>query len=113
MKFQIERIASATVARIEGELSASHADSAGEELQELVSGDQTRLVIELSRVSIVDSTGLALLMQLVTRARLSGGRVVLASPTPFVQGVLEVTRLDQWFEVFPTLDAALSALRAS
>ncbi|MCO6439225.1 MAG: STAS domain-containing protein [Phycisphaerae bacterium] len=113
MELNIEKADRVTIARAQGDLSASEADSVAEELQDLVGGDQARLIVDLAGVKIVDSTGLALLMQLVTRARLSGGRVVLAAPPPFVQGVLEVTRLDQWFEVFPTPEAALASLRSS
>jgi hypothetical protein len=34
------------------------------------------------------------------------GRVILVGPSAFVRGVMEVTQLDQWFEVCDDLDKA-------
>lgn len=55
--------------------------------------------IDLSRVEYMDSTGLGELVQLVSRTRIRGGTVVLANPSAFLRGVLEVTRLNTWFDI--------------
>ena len=57
------------------------------------------MAIDLAGLSSINSTGLAELIAIVTRSRLTHGRVALVSPSPFVAGVLSVTRLDKWFDI--------------
>ncbi len=89
-----------------GELSGSDVETAGKTLAAATDSADARVVIDLSETKMIDSTGLGELMNCVTKARLRGGEVVLLSPTPFVSGVLSMTRLDHWFEIHDTLDAA-------
>lgn len=87
------------VARFEGELRAECATAVSEQLHPLVSESGAVLVVDLSKLTWIDSSGLSHLINLVTHARLAGSRVILVQPTKYVAGVLEVTQLDQWFEI--------------
>lgn len=100
------------VARLEGEFSSSESEGVVEQLHEHVGGAGARVAIDLSGVTLIDSTGLSILMNLVSRSRLAQGQVVIAAPSPFVKSVFSVTRLDTWFEVCPTLDDARRKLAA-
>ena len=73
---------------------------------------ESKLAIELTGMTNINSLGLSELINVVIRARLSRSRVVLVSPSQFVRGVFEVTRLDRWFEIVDDLDAAFAALKA-
>ncbi len=70
-----------------------------------------RIVLDLSGVPMISSAGLADLMELTARSNSQGGRLVLLSPSPFVEGVLAATKLDKYFEVYSELDSALCALK--
>ncbi len=70
-----------------------------------------RIVLDLSRVLMISSANLADLMELTARSNSQGGRLVLLSPSPFVEGVLAATKLDKYFEVYSELDSALCALK--
>lgn len=94
------------MAKLSGALSGLDADQLGEALGELPYGEGARIAIEMSGLRSIDSNGLAVLIAVVTRSRLTHGRVVLVAPSPFVAGVLSVTRLDGWFEVCGDLAAA-------
>jgi len=61
-------------------------------------------------VTLIDSTGLSLLMSLVSRARLANGAIVLVSPTKFVKSIFAVTKLDTWFDMAESLDEAKAKL---
>lgn len=87
-------------------MSGMDADQLNQALGETPYGDQARLAFDLSGLKSIDSTGLAALIAIVTRSRLTQGRVVLVSPSPFVAGVLSVTRLDAWFDVCPDMATA-------
>jgi anti-sigma B factor antagonist len=68
------------------------------------------IVLDLSQLTFIDSTGLGVLVGAQRRARETGGEVRLAGAAPGVQRVLEVTGLDTVFGVFPSVDDARAAL---
>lgn len=110
MEIRIDTTGPYVVAGITGMLTTQHAEAFTERLQEFVHGDGAVLAIELSQLTMLDSTGLSAMIGLVTRSRLSNGRVVLIAPSPFVRGILEVTHLDAWFEVFASHEEASEQL---
>ncbi len=67
------------------------------------------VVLDLSQVTFVDSSGLGLLVRLMTSARTFGGDVKLAAPSPQTAKLLESTGLRRVFELFHTPEEALSA----
>ena len=99
-----------TVARLSGELAGPDAERLVETLRDRAAGDKGAVAIDLSELQSIDSSGLAALMNLVTRARLGKGRVVLVAPTPFVAGVFNVTHLDTWFDICKSLEEAAERL---
>ncbi len=71
-----------------------------------------RLVIHLSEVPYIDSTGLGLLAFLCISARKASGDVKLVAPSAQVAEVLDTTMLGTVFEIYPTEEAALAAFAA-
>lgn len=57
------------------------------------------VTLELDELALIDSVNLAVLVRAHRRITEQGGRLVLASPTPLVRQVLELTGLDQVMEV--------------
>lgn len=84
------------------------ADRVGQMLDE----GNPSIVVDLSRVTMITSAGLSVLVQLTARANTQGARFVLASPSPFVEGVLETTKLNRFFSVHAELSEALRAVQA-
>jgi anti-anti-sigma factor len=106
MELTIDTSGPFTVARINGGLGVDDEAELIERLQPLVADRRAKLAIVLSTVTSINSSGLSALIGLVTRARMCEGRVILVAPTPFVRGVMEVTQLDEWFEICDDLDEA-------
>ncbi len=67
----------------------------------------TRLVLDLSGVTHMDSTGLGVLVG-VQRRLPEDGAIAIAGATPAVRSLFELTGLDRCFELFATVDAALA-----
>lgn len=67
------------------------------------------LVVDLSRVSYIDSSGLAVLIQTMQHVEEYGGKFALVGLQENVRSIFEIARLDQVFRIFPDVDAALSA----
>jgi anti-anti-sigma factor len=64
------------------------------------------LIVDLSRVTSCDASGLAVLVGTGHRAELLGGVLRLVAPTPAVTRVMRATGLHRRLEIFPTVLAA-------
>jgi anti-sigma B factor antagonist len=78
-------------------------------LREIIDAKPKRLVVDLSRVPYVDSSGLAVLIGAMQSLELEGGVFLLAGAQETVQAILESARLDKYFRLFPNVEAALAA----
>jgi anti-sigma B factor antagonist len=67
------------------------------------------LVIDLRAVELVDSSGLAVLVQARRRALRHGVELKLVCDVPRTLRVLAITGLHRSFEIFPSSEAALQA----
>ena len=110
MLLTIDKSGAFPVARMTGEWRATDEQEYRDELHPLVAETGARLIIDLSGLEMIDSSGLAELIGVVTHARLAGARVLLLAPSGFVLGVLEITNLDKWFEICADLDEAAKLL---
>jgi anti-sigma B factor antagonist len=95
-----------TIAELSGELDIAGAPALREQLLGLLRPGSSRLVIDLSKVSHCDASGLAVLIGTGRRARLLGGFLRLAAVSPQVDQGLQTTGLRQHLCVFPTVQAA-------
>ncbi|MEH0927197.1 STAS domain-containing protein [Micromonospora sp. CPCC 205558] len=68
------------------------------------------VVVDLSRVHLIDSTGLGLLVRAHRDARDRGATLCLAAPSRFIRTVLHTMRLDGAFPIFDSRDDALAQL---
>ncbi|MFN8623162.1 MAG: STAS domain-containing protein [Chloroflexota bacterium] len=59
----------------------------------------TRLSVDLSDVTFIDSTALAVLVRGMKHARAAGGDLALIRPSQTVRVILELTRLDRAFVI--------------
>jgi anti-sigma B factor antagonist len=97
------------IARLSGDFDIGDEEQMGKALQPLVAEPNSRVAVDLSELKQINSQGLGQLIDLVMRGRLNRSRVLLVAPTPFVKGVLEVTRLDQWFEIVDGVNTAVKS----
>jgi anti-anti-sigma factor len=66
-----------------------------------------RLVLNVSEVNYVDSSGMGLMVRFLWHARTRGGDLRLTGPTPFVTKLLEVTKLSAVFRVYADEESAI------
>lgn len=98
-----------TVVRPSGEVDVFTAPALREFLLELLDGGMRKLVVDLSDVSFLDSTGLAVLVGIWQRLRNHEGFFALAAANANVTQVLRTTRLDKPLGLHGTVEEALSA----
>lgn len=83
-------------------------DEVGPKLVEVVSDaiqDGAKIfVIDLSEVRYISSSGIGLLITMLTKMRNSGGEVYLTAPSDHVKKLLIITKLNNIFTVFDSVD---------
>jgi anti-sigma B factor antagonist len=99
------------VLRLDGELVADDDGAFVAAVTDLFTGPGTRVILDLSGVKFLNSTGLGELVRVAAQANIQECRVALAAAPPFVAGVLQTTRLDRFFESYPSAAEALRGLR--
>lgn len=70
-----------------------------------------KLVLDLSGVTSIDSAGIGELVLLHTWAQAKNADLKFAGPNSFVRDLLDLTRLDSFFEIHPSLGEALAAFQ--
>jgi anti-sigma B factor antagonist len=65
------------------------------------------LLVEMSEISYIDSSGVASLVEAFQSARKAGARFALVAVSDAALRVLQLARLDKVFQIFPSIEAAL------
>jgi anti-sigma B factor antagonist len=95
---------------VEGELDLFTAPSLKQMLVDALHAGSSRLVVDLSLVTFIDSTTLGVLVG-VTRRLEDGARLAIVCVRPNVRKIFEFSGLDGTFAIFSTLDEALAHAR--
>jgi anti-anti-sigma factor len=102
-----------TVIRFGSAAQLTSASSELSELARLVQGNgDTKVLIDLSRVSRIDSAGLGMLMNCYTHAVRNAGALKLLHPNSQVQQVLSITRINSVVATFDDEHTALESFES-
>ena len=82
-----------------GELDLSTVAKVQEELRRIEANSPATLVVDLSKLTFLDSTGLRCIVTADERARTDGRRIVIVRGPDAVQRVFAITRLDERLEM--------------
>src|ERR1044072_2398960 len=91
---------------LEGEIDLHVSPPLDASLGAMIEQKHQRLVVDLSAVSCIDSSGLAVLIEGMQNVEAYGGKFVLAGLQEKVRPIFEMARLDQGFIIFPLVAAA-------
>jgi len=82
-----------------GELDLSTVAKVQEELRRVEAASPATLVVDLSKLTFLDSTGLRCIVTADERARAEGRRIVIVRGPDPVQRVFAITRLEERLEM--------------
>jgi anti-sigma B factor antagonist len=102
----------ATIIEVAGEIHVSTAPEFSELLNAAVEGGRTSLVLDLTDVMFIDSTGLSVLLNALRQVTRAGGRMALVCSNPTVLRLFEITRLDTTFAIHAEPASALAEVQA-
>ena len=98
------------IVAIEGDLDLSTAPRLKWVLVDLLESAHTRLVVDLSMASFMDSTALGVLLAVKRRVASDAGLAIVCT-APNVLKIFELAGVDGAFAIFPELDRALACLQ--
>ena len=84
---------------LKGELDLSSVGKVEEELERVEATGTSLLILDLSQLSFLDSTGLRAVVKANERARENGRRFVIVRGPDAVQRVFSITRLEERLEM--------------
>jgi anti-sigma B factor antagonist len=100
------------VVAVAGEIDLFTAPELKAALSEAVEAGRSRIVVDLTQTTFLDSTALGVLIGAVKRLRSRDGVLTIANTDPNIAKTFEITGLDQIFTIRPTRDGAIEALGA-
>jgi anti-sigma B factor antagonist len=92
-----------------GELDAASAPMLSRSVGAAIDAGHEDLLLDLSGLSFLDSTGLGVLLGAKRRLARAGGRLQIVCAVPAVLRVFQSTRLDRDFTILPSREQALRA----
>jgi anti-sigma B factor antagonist len=95
---------------LSGEIDLNAKPNVVAQLEPLIEKKSPAIVVDLSNVSYVDSSGLAIFLDALQRVRSYGGKIALAGLRANVRVVFEIAKLDQVFQIFDDRESAVKAL---
>jgi anti-sigma B factor antagonist len=95
---------------VRGEIDLFTAPELKQVLTEAVEQGKSRVVVDLSETTFLDSTALGVLIGAVKRLRSREGALAIVNTDTNIAKTFEITGLDQVFTILPTRDEALRAL---
>lgn len=101
------------VIALNGEIHVTTAPEFSSRLNDAVAAGIRGLVIDMSGVAFIDSTGLSVLLNGLRRVTRADGRMALVVSNPTVLRLFEITKLDSTFDIQPTREAAIERVQAA
>jgi anti-sigma B factor antagonist len=102
-----------TVVAVGGEIHVSTAPEFSRLLIAAIAEGRTRMVLDLTDVDFIDSTGLSVLLNILRRVTRAGGRMALVCTNPTVLRLFEITRLDSTFEICAEIAPAVALVQSA
>ena len=110
MSFDISERYNCVVIELKGNIMGGpDAVSLNEKLHELIEQGKANIVVNLSKVKFMNSSGLGMLIGALTTMRKAGGDLRIANATDKIESLLVITKLITVFKHYKSLDAAIKS----
>lgn len=108
MAVRIENRNGLWVCCVEGDIDINSSPGIKKSFDKLISSRAPKIVVNLSKVAYVDSSGLATLVEILKNMRSYGGKMRLTNLSSKVRSLFEITKLEKLFEIMADEQDAIS-----
>jgi anti-anti-sigma factor len=113
MEIQKERVGDVAVVSVNGRLDGIYSSAFANQVGELITGENPKILIDFTDIDFVTSAGLrALLLLLVKKAKATGGVFALCGVNEQVREVLDISGFTAMFSIHPGRAEGIAALNA-
>jgi anti-sigma B factor antagonist len=102
-----------TLLALEGSLDASTAQTLKPEVLAIEQAKQLKVVVDLSALTLIDSTGVGTLISLFKRLRALEGNVFFAGLSGQPKEIFRLLRLDRSLDLFSTVNEAFERIKGA
>ncbi|MEX0945036.1 MAG: STAS domain-containing protein [Balneolaceae bacterium] len=114
MSFNVSERYNCAIIEFKGNvMGGPDAVSLNEKLHELIEKNKTNVVVNLSKVKFMNSSGLGMMIGALTTMRKAGGDLRIANATDKIESLLIITKLITVFKHYKTLDEAVESFKES
>lgn len=103
---------SITIVLLKGRLDTATAPEVQSRLLQLFQEGKKYMILDFSEVNYLASAGMRVLLILAKHAKGLAGRLMLAALLPTPHDVLSITGFLPYFEIYETVEKAVSAMKA-
>lgn len=110
MKAALRQVGNVAVLDLSGKITIGEGDVVlRDKVHELIDAGKTQILLNLDKISYMDSAGIGELVACYKRAREKGGTVRLLKPSGKVYDLLQLTKLEEVFDTFSEEPEALKS----
>jgi anti-sigma B factor antagonist len=110
MDMKVEDRHNSVVIHLRGKLlGGPFAEELNSSLHKLIGEGKKNVVLDLDGVTILNSSGFGILISSYTTVKNGGGDLRLAKISPSINGLLSMTKLNQIFKQYPSVEDALKS----
>lgn len=113
MKLESRMVGDVAIISLNGKLLGGPpaSEDIKKEIYKLLDSGVKKFVIDLEKVSKMNSSGLGILISALTSVKNRGGELCLAAVNDLMEGILVMTKLNTIFDRYETAEGAAIALR--
>jgi anti-sigma B factor antagonist len=102
------QVGAASVLTLRGEIDVYTAPRLRQSIIDLVDGGASQIIIDMSAVDFLDSTGLGVLVGGLKRVRVKDGSLSIVTSQDKILKIFDITGLNKVFPIHDSVDAATS-----
>ena len=112
LETKVEEVSGVPIVRVAGEIDAFTTPELKTALNEAIESSTKGLIIDLTEVSYMDSSGFGALLGAAKRVKPQGGTIYLVGCSDTIKRILHITKLDIMFELLATVEEAITAIES-
>ncbi len=111
LKTSVEEVSGIPVLKVAGEIDLYTSPDFKSAIISIIDNGKKDIVIDLSEVGYMDSGGFGVLLGAVRRVKPLSGSINLVGCSENIRRILNITRLDTIFGLYPTVGEAVAAIK--
>lgn len=111
MPYSSRQVDGVSILDLEGEIDLYKSPEVRAEIAKFINKKNKSIIINFQKVTYIDSSGLATMIDAFQKTRTYGGKLGLIALSKAVRSVFEVSRLDKFFPIFEEETSAIASFR--